>query len=291
MRPFKERLVIIKMKRKRFFSLEFGTLFLLFIGYIFYLCLHNILPGDFFISMDTFKKDSEYVFQKDLSRIMICSKSLYNSDYQNYYHNPDALFNNTEYLFPSKYKNKQVAVVKLDGNYFIAQKFRPYNIWSFLSIFLCRTSFAYRAWYYGHFLNKNQIPAAKPLMFIEKKFGPFCLSSYLITSYIPGIKGEEYFATDSAFSEHWPETSASLLKTIQQLEKLKIFHPDFSIENCIIKDETPYLIDLEKMHRAMNSKNLSKQYISSMKKNLSNTSKNAHQVFFEQTLQNQSLQN
>lgn len=275
---------MIKKIQKKFFSLEFFFSATLLLGYIFYLSLNNILPSDYYISMGSFKKDPEYVFQKKFSRVMLCFKPLYNASFKDYYDNPDAIFTKTEYLFPSKFKNKQVAVVNLDGNYFIAQKFRPYNFLSFLSIFLCRTSYAYRAWHYGHLLSKHQIPAAKPLMFIEKKFGPFCVSSYFIAGYIPAIGAEIYFAPNSAFTEHWPETSTNLLKTIAQLEKLKLFYRDFCLENCLIKDETPYLIDLERIHRAIYSKHLSKQQISSLKKNLNEASISARHVFFEQSI-------
>lgn len=277
------------MRRQRLYSLDFWTIFLLSLGCFAYLIFTEVFPTDFFLSSNSFKKNPDFVFQKNSSHKMLCLKSFYQNDFNKYLQDPELLFENTSYYFTSCYKDKKIALVSIEGTYFIAHKFTPKSIWTYFTRIPFQASEAFRAWYYGHLLSKLNINATKPLLIIEKQTGPFCFTSYLITSYVSGINGDEYFKKSSAFKEHWPETSANILKTINDLSLSKIVQNNFCLHNFIIKDNQPHLIDLDKLHsyplsHRLHQKRHFNKYFSSLENNLEFSSIEAYNIFKNQAL-------
>ena len=254
-----------------------------------YLVFGELFPSDFYLSARSFKKNPNFVYQKDNFRTMISSKSFYREEFSIYYKEPERLFEGTSYLFSSHYKNTKVAVVTINGLHYVARKFQPDNLWAYLLQLPFKSSNALRAWYYGHMLSKLNINASKPVLMIEKRIGPFCFSSYLLSSYISGDKGDEYFQDSSPFKESWPEASSNLLKMLEKLSLSKIMHYNICLNNFIIKDNKPYLIDLEKLHKypfshKIHQKKHYNQYFSSIEKDLMESTLEGYNIFQEESL-------
>lgn len=272
------------MKRLGRLSIDSLVLFLIVSCCFAFLIFSQILPFDFFLSHSKFQKESDYIYTRNLSRMMICSKAFYNPDFKEYYDNPEALFANSAHHFYSPYKNKRIAVVSIQGSFFVAHKFINNSFWSYIMQITAKASPAFRAWYYGHLLAKLGIHVAKPLLVIEKRFGPFCVSSYLVTSYLSGISAFEYFKEDSPFKEHWAETSDNLINTLTTLNQAKIVYLNLRLHNFVIKNNQPYLIDLDRLHKfhfshtKYQQKHL-KQYCISLEKDLKNAHSDASTLF------------
>ncbi len=277
------------MRRQRLYSLDFWVIPLLTLGCLVYLIFGEVFPTDFFLTTNTFKKNSNFVFQKHLNRMMLCSKSFYQADFEKYFQDPELLFENTSYFFINSHKGKKVALVSIKGTHFVAYKYTPRTLWGYFTKLPFQASKAFRSWHYGHLLSSLDINTTKPLLLIEKRLGPFCFSSYLITSYISGVKGAEYFNESSAFKEKWPETTKKILNTINLLSHSKIVQQNFSLNNFIIDGNQPYLVDLDKLHsypfsHKLYQKRHYKNYLTSLEQDLKLSDEMASHIFQNQAL-------
>lgn len=221
--------------------------------------------------------------------MMICKKSFFTEDLNKYFQDPELLFEQTTFHFKSKFKDKRMAVVKLGGAHFVAQEFSSSGINNLLLFVPFRATRAFRAWFYGNKLANKKILCAKPLLFIEKRLGPFRSKSYLLVNYITGLSGGEYFENLSAFKEHWPLAVESIHQQLLQLEDLQIKHIDFGLDSFMIKLGDPYLIDLEnikgyKFHSIFPKKKISHKYFTSLKEEIQNSNSSAYELFDQKLL-------
>lgn len=221
--------------------------------------------------------------------MMICRKSFYSEKLRKYYKDPELLFEQTTFHFKSKFKDKRMGVVKIGGDHFVAQEFSSTGLHKLLSFLPFRATRAFRAWFYGNKLMNEHVLCAKPLLFIEERLGPFRFKSYLVVNYITGLSGGEYFENVSAFKEHWPSVIESIHKQLNQLEALQVKNIDFGLDSFMVKNNQPYLIDLEnirgfKFRSFFPKKKTSQMYFTSLKEEVKNTNSSAFQLFHEKSI-------
>jgi tRNA A-37 threonylcarbamoyl transferase component Bud32 len=105
------------------------------------------------------------------------------------------------------------------------------------------TSRARRSWYNAHLMSFFEIPGAKPVALLEKRWGPFCLTSYYITESVSGPDAREFFAQSAYATEHITQ----LADIVVELQRCQIRHGDLKATNFIMAESSPVLIDLDSM--------------------------------------------
>lgn len=277
------------IKKTQLYTLDFWVITFMFAVCAAFLFFSEIIPSDFLIKENYFKNNSQYIYKKDLHRMMLCSNAFYSDKLEKYYQDPELLFEESAYLFKSKFKNKKTALVIIDNVYLVVHRYTKASFWDFIFSIPFRTSQAYRAWSNGLILIKQGIHSTKPLIVIEKRVGPYCTSSYLVTNYITGLQGTQFFKENSAFKEKWEDAAENIKEMLKKLDSSKIKHLNFSLNNFIVKDETPYLIDLELLRKYrfktfFSKKNISSSYLSALENELINLNSDAHLIFHDQSL-------
>lgn len=276
-------------KRARIATLDFWIIALMLSLCFGFLVYSEVIPSDFFLSERFYKKDPHYYFKKEAHRMMLCHKSFYNNELTKYYDDPELFFKNAVFVLKSKYKNKETAVIAIDDISLVVHKYYKKNLLDYLLSIPFKPSEAFRGWYYGQILMKNKIACSKPILVIEKRIGPYCTSSYLVTSYITGLSGYDFFKDNSPYQEKWAETTDNIQQLLTNLNKIKVTHSDFELKSIIVKDDLPYLVDLDKLQRFRYKSTSSerirlKKYFINLKSELNQKESKAYQLFEDKTI-------
>jgi hypothetical protein len=259
-----------------------------------YAALCEIFPTDWFLSSAPFKKNSQYHYVKKWDRLMISNVSSFPVHPENYLANPDKLFENTKHLYKDRDKKNKVALVQLGESLYIVKKYKTPTFWRWLKAIPIKASKGFRVWYFGIKLKKLNISTARPILVIEKRIGPFWTSSYVVLHYIPGLVSVDYFAKDSPYKEKWGETLAGFSELIANLNKHQIIHGDLNLDNIIIYNHKPYLIDLDSIHfyqynHAFYKSRYRNQHLSKLNRKLGDLSPEAQNLFEKKVIYPQKI--
>ncbi|MCH9634067.1 MAG: hypothetical protein S4CHLAM7_08050 [Chlamydiae bacterium] len=216
---------------------------------VFYTFFSEIVPHDWFMTSRSYKKNSAFSYKKTFRRLLIADNTNFQCVEEKYFDQPDLLFEKTDHLFKNRRHKTKVALVEVNGRRYIAKK---YNIPSF-KVWLwqvpIRSSKAFRSWYYGNALYDLNIATPKVQLLIEKKIGILWTECYCLSDFIDGVLAVDYFNENSPFKEEWEKTIHELKNLIDQLNSHYIIHGDLSLNNIVIQNGTPFLIDLDRVHQ------------------------------------------
>lgn len=229
-------------------SVDFWILTTVLLLSVTYAALSEIFPTDWFLSSDSFKNNPKYLYIKRWNRLMISNVSSFPLHPEDYLKNPDKLFEDTKHLYKDRDEKNKVALIQLGESLYIIKKYKTQTFFGWLKAIPIKASKAFRVWYFGVKLEKLNISTVRPILVIEKRLGPFWTSSYVVLHYIPGLLSSDYFAEESPYKEKWGETLAGFSELITTLNNHQIIHDDLNLDNIIIHNHKPYLIDLDRIH-------------------------------------------
>jgi hypothetical protein len=107
-----------------------------------------------------------------------------------------------------------------------------------------------QCWLDGRFLAAAGGPTPQPRAYVQRRFGPFGASSYLLTDFVPGVTLYRYLRFMRPSAEALQHLANQVAAIWQQLDDLQITHNDLKTENFQIDAAGKvWLIDLEKMRR------------------------------------------
>jgi hypothetical protein len=107
-----------------------------------------------------------------------------------------------------------------------------------------------KSWDDSTFLHRAGVPTPCPRAFLERRFGPFQWSSYLLTDYIAGTSLYRLLRYVRPTAEYVRHLARQVADIWQQLDELCVWHNDFKTENLLVDPASNvWLIDFEKMRR------------------------------------------
>lgn len=114
-----------------------------------------------------------------------------------------------------------------------------------------KKSRALRGWLHGHRLGMLNIPAPKPLAYIEQYKGLLLWKSYLVTQYVEGQKLYDFLRDDAVGEGERSKIIEQIAELFERLGKHRITHGDLKHTNILITGRRAVLTDLDgmKVHR------------------------------------------
>jgi tRNA A-37 threonylcarbamoyl transferase component Bud32 len=136
-----------------------------------------------------------------------------------------------------------VVLVDWQGQPLVIKRYNVKGLGHFLRRCL-RPSRAIHSWQQGHLWRVLELPTAKPLAVIEKRWGPLRLGGYLITEYTPGedIIG----AFEGTGSENLVAQMSILLG---RMGDYYLSHGDLKGSNALVTEQGLSFIDLDAAHQ------------------------------------------
>lgn len=185
---------------------------------------------------------------------------------RSFFADPDAIIaNSCIKMFKNKPNDTStVALVEQDLRQWVVKRYNIKGFWHGVKRALLPTK-ARISWNNALLLKKLGIPAIKPVALIERRFGCLKGVAYLIAEYQDGILASDYFAKDSPFADHFEQAIHSLSDLIKQMQKQRVVHDDFKLNNILIVDHAAFLLDLDHM---VHFKRSSKKFAAAHQKDL-----------------------
>lgn len=133
-----------------------------------------------------------------------------------------------------------------------------------------KRSRARRCWLFAHRLLLSQIATARPLAFMEKRWGKYIECSYFISEYVQGEDLQPFLSSPNKEEKLRRRVAHETKQLIEKLHLELISHGDLKHQNILLRDGKPILIDLDGMevHRKK------KKFLSRQKKDIKRFAKN-----------------
>src|SRR6185312_3962136 len=109
-----------------------------------------------------------------------------------------------------------------------------------------RSSRAAISWRNAQRLSMIDIPTAKPVAMLEKRFGPLRSTSYFINEYVAGKSLQDYFRETNSLEEQL-YVSKRITDLFNSLIGIQVSHGDLKATNILIASSKPILLDLDAM--------------------------------------------
>ena len=95
---------------------------------------------------------------------------------------------------------------------------------------------------------------------IEKRFGPLRSTGYYVTDFVSGPKADEFFQDSSLTKASVISLSEKFVDLFALFKSLGIHHGDCKATNFLIKDDSPWVLDLDAMCECSSPERFKKLY-------------------------------
>lgn len=192
----------------------------------------------------SYRNCSEFVRQKNQRQLLIYRRDIAPELLLHLQQNPDALIKNGTLLKDGN--SATVARIELADQCWVIKRYNIKNIWHALK--RCwRPTRASISWGNAHRLKISDIATPKAVAMIEKRFGPLRFTGYYVCEFVAGPSVAEYYDSNQLGSEQKQQTAAKLVELFSLFFRLGIYHGDCKATNFLVRQSTPWVIDLDAM--------------------------------------------
>jgi tRNA A-37 threonylcarbamoyl transferase component Bud32 len=193
-----------------------------------------------------FRECSAFARRADRKIILVYDKHYASEGFQDLYRNPDSVFAEGHGRYLKRGNTSTVVRTTVDGTEVVVKRYNIKGPWHGIRRILRRTR-ASISWKNANLMGFYGIATPRPIAFVEKRTGPAKRTSYFISEYIQGINGREFFG-DATIPDSDKEAMAErIVAALMTLERYRMRHGDLKATNIIIRDATPYWVDLDGM--------------------------------------------
>ena len=190
------------------------------------------------------RESTDIVRRATPTRLTLCKRKLYTPNMKSFLDNPDNILDYNKDSWMKNGNTSTVVRVKIDSHDLVVKR---YNIkgarhWLRRSF---RSTRAIRSWKNAHHLLMLGIATSRPLVVLERRFGPFRGKAYFISEYVEGPHAKEFFGNGDLKNKH--TVARKIVDLLKSLESAKISHGDMKATNIILHNQSPVLIDLDCM--------------------------------------------
>lgn len=107
---------------------------------------------------------------------------------------------------------------------------------------------AARAWHFAPRLAALGIPTAPVLAYAERRFGPLRVSSCQVLAYLDGVDALTFLSDPDVTDADRDRVLDGIARILERLHEGNISHRDNRIQNFILVDGEPHIIDLDCMY-------------------------------------------
>jgi tRNA A-37 threonylcarbamoyl transferase component Bud32 len=191
-----------------------------------------------------FRTCSEFTRQREKGQLLIQRNDAPEELVRQLQNDPDVLIRQGAILKDGN--SATVVRVKVGEEEWVVKR---YNIKSPLHLLkrCLRPTRASISWRNAHRLKISGINTPQPVAMLEKHFGPLRFTGYYVCCYIEAPSVAEYFSCDGEMEMQQSPAAHALVQMFEILFQLGIHHGDCKASNFLLKEHTPWIIDLDAM--------------------------------------------
>lgn len=192
----------------------------------------------------------DIVTRQSLSRLVKFQASYDTPEMRALFANPDKIMReNAVRLFKEDPGDTSTVVqVNYYGQNFIIKRYNLKGFWHTLKRAILPSN-ARRSWSNAIMLQELGVPSIQPVALIENRCGFLKGKTYLVTKFVHGVLGIDYFHPNSPCKAHWEEAMINIRSLVKLMHDHCIVHDDFSFLNLLMVGEQPVLLDLDHLRR------------------------------------------
>lgn len=193
-----------------------------------------------------FRSCTQFVCDKSWNHFFACDRAYDTDNMRAVLNDPDqALAAPTTEILKAG-NSSTVGKITVDGKSLVIKRYNLKNFWHAIKRSLYPTRAA-KSWRNAQYLSLLDIATAKPVAMIEKRFGPFRYTNYVISEYIAADHLKNYLATPH-ISEQLTVIAENMAQLFANLHAVQIAHGDMKATNILLVDNKPVLLDLDAMY-------------------------------------------
>jgi len=192
-----------------------------------------------------YRECTAFVCRKNWHQFMVCDRNFYSEAVKNFQTDPDSVLESGKSLKDGN--SSTVSLIELDGRHFVVKRYNIKSIWHGLKRCV-RPSRAWNSWKNSHRLFFILgIPTPKPVILIEKRWGPFRSTAYFVTEYIEGADIYHLFHRSNKGDVSLEGITKLVGELLQGLADASISHGDFKATNFFLSEKKLFILDLDAM--------------------------------------------
>ena len=196
----------------------------------------------------SYRTCSEFIRTKRAGQVTISRRDTQGETLDHFLSDPDAFMQQGEIL---KSGNTSTVVrVQVDGYDWVVKRYNIKSPWHFLTRCF-RPTRAWKSWGNAHRLKISGIATPKAVAMVEKRIGPLRSKGYYVCEFIAGLPGEDFFQTDTVATSVKEQAAERFVLLFELFRKLNICHGDCKSTNFLLKDNEPWVLDLDAMHECL----------------------------------------
>jgi len=167
--------------------------------------------------------------------------------------------------------DRTTTVIKLElsNGDFVLKRYNPRNQWHKVKRAL-RGSRANRCWLMSYAFEQAGLNVARPVLMVEKRFGPIRQNAYFVTEYLEGRELLKLLPTMSRLERE--AVLHEVLGAFAKMRDAKITHGDLKATNLIWREGQLFFIDLDASAKHRNRVTWSKSHNKDRKRFMKNWS-------------------
>jgi len=187
---------------------------------------------------------SEFVQSERAGQISISRRDAQGGTLSRLLDDPDAFMRNGTIL---KAGNSSTVVrVQVDDCDWVIKRYNIKNPWHALSRCF-RPTRAWISWGNAHLLKISGIATPRAIAMIEKRIGPLRSTGYYVCDFVAGTNAEAFFQDDAQDATAKERVAENFVQLFSLFHQLNICHGDCKATNFLVKDNEPWVLDLDAM--------------------------------------------
>jgi hypothetical protein len=138
-----------------------------------------------------FRECSEFIHKKDWNTQWSCDRKAFGFGLSKFIRDPDLFIEKGKIL--KKEETSTITRIDIETTVYVVKKYIIKSLSPFSEKCLKKTR-ARVSWRNAHLLKQLGDKLPHPVLFMEKRFGPFCSKAYFIVKYVPNLQKEDYSA-------------------------------------------------------------------------------------------------
>jgi tRNA A-37 threonylcarbamoyl transferase component Bud32 len=200
---------------------------------------------------------SEFIRSQNQKQLAISRRDMQGETLGRLLEDPDAFMRDGTTL---KAGNTSTVVrVQADDCDWVIKRYNIKSPWHALSRCF-RPTRAWISWGNGHLLKISGIATPRAIAVIEKRIGPFRSTGYYVCNFVTGLHAEDFFHDDTVDALVKKQAAENFVHLFELFHKLKISHGDSKATNFLIRDNEPWVLDLDAMQECCSSERFEKLF-------------------------------
>jgi tRNA A-37 threonylcarbamoyl transferase component Bud32 len=191
-----------------------------------------------------YRESSAFICRKTWHCFMVCDRDFQKVTMARFLNDLDSVIERSKLLKTGN--TSTVALVDVSGHRLVIKRYSINSTWHAFKRGL-RPSRAWVSWRNAHLLTFLGIPTPRPVLLLEKRWGPIRSTAYFITEYVEGTDAYHLLHLDKAEGVDKEGVARLFGELLQLLADASISHGDLKATNFVVANTRLFLTDLDAM--------------------------------------------